>query len=99
MIMATVTPPRFTKQVLVMLEPTVSGEIFAAAEAAGLGASAMCRDLIAAGLRAKRKEWERNGTAPTPEAIERLCAEHREQGERQTTRRRGNDVERRKVNG
>jgi hypothetical protein len=97
--MATVTPPKFTKQVMVMLEPKISGEVYAYAETLGRSASAVCRDLIAAGLRAKRREWERDGAVPAPEEIERLRAEHQEQGNAQTERRRADDIERRRTNG
>jgi hypothetical protein len=93
--MATVTPPRYTKQVMVLLEPEVSGEVYAFAEAAGISASAMCRDLIAVGLSTGRKKWA--AIAPDAAEIERLRAEHRRQGEAQTKRRREDDADRRKA--
>lgn len=91
--MATVTPPKYTKQAMVMLDPDVSGEVYAMAEAAGLSASAMCRDLIAEGLIVARRKWR--AIAPTPERVEELRAEHRRQGEAQTERRRNDDALRR----
>lgn len=95
--MATVTPPKYTKQVMVLLEPDTSGEVYAWAQAQGRSASAVCRELIAAGLKAKRAQWERDAAVPpSAERIESLQAEHRRQGEAQTERRREDDADRRK---
>jgi hypothetical protein len=92
----TVTPPRYTKQIMVLLEPEVSGEVYAWARAQGRSASAVCRELIAAGLTSKRRDWGRGGNVPDDQEIEALRAEHRRQGEAQTERRREDDAERRK---
>lgn len=91
--MPTVTPPKYTKQVMVLLEPDVSGEVYAMAKAAGISASAMCRDLIAEGLMVGRKKW--SAIAPDAAEVEQLIAEHRRQGEAQTERRRQDDAARR----
>lgn len=95
--MGTVTPPKYTKQVMVLLEPDVSGEVYAMAKAAGISASAMCRDLIAEGLEVGRKKWA--AIAPDAAEVERLRAEHRAQGDAQTGRRREDDADRRKPTG
>lgn len=94
--MPTVTPPTYTKQVMVMLEPDISGEVYAWARRSKRSASAVMRDLIAAGLQVKREQWAAEVGVPADAEIRRLRAEHRAQGAAQTDRRREDDAERRK---
>lgn len=95
--MPTVTPPKYTKQVMVLLDPDVSGVVYAWAEVLGVSASAASRQLIAGGLEVCPPAWATLGVeAPTAERIAELQAEHRAQGEAQTERRRGDDADRRK---
>jgi hypothetical protein len=100
MTVPTVTPPKYTKQVMVLLEPDTSGEVYAWAEQISISGSATCREIIAAGLAVMRDKWVAAGIEPpTKKRIEQLRAEHRRQGDEQTARRRGDDAERRKPSG
>lgn len=94
--MPTVTPPTYTKQVMVMLEPEISGEVYAWAAKRKCSGSAVMRDLIAAGLAAKREQWAAEVGVPADAEIRRLRAEHRRQGLAQTERRQRDDADRRK---
>lgn len=94
--MPTVVPPKYVKQVMVLLEPEVSGEIYAWAEQFGLSASAMMRELISAGLKARRPVWEADAKAVSPVRVAELQIAHGAQGGAQVDRRRDYDADRRK---
>lgn len=79
-----------------MLEPEISGEVYAWAARSKRSASAIMRDLIAAGLTVKREQWAAEVGVPADAEIRRLRAEHRRQGLAQTERRQRDDADRRK---
>jgi hypothetical protein len=89
------TTAKYTKQMGVMVVPETGGEIGAWAEIMGVPQSQTLRELVEAGIKAKRKEWiKRHGDLPAD-----LLAAHIErctrQGGRQVDRRRDYDDNRR----
>lgn len=87
---------QYTKQMSAMVLPEVGGEIGAWAEVRGVPHSQIMRELINAGLEAKRAEWTAGLGKPLSQ---RLLAEHTRrctrQGGKQVDRRRDYDSNRR----
>lgn len=89
-------PPRYTAQVVVMVEPEVAAQIAAWATHGRMSASLAAREVIEAGLRSMRKRWTGAfGELPADIADAALVVV-RERAQRQVDRRRGNDSNRRK---
>lgn len=95
-IMANPTTAKYTKQMSAMVLPEVGGEIGAWGEAlGGVPHSEIMRELIDAGLKAKRKEWVRKHGELPAELLSAHVERCTRQGGRQLSRRRDYDDNRR----
>lgn len=94
--MANPTTAKYTKQMSAMVLPEVGGEIGAWGEAlGGVPHSEIMRELIDAGLKAKRKEWVRRHGELDGELLAAHVERCTRQGGRQLSRRRDYDDNRR----
>ena len=93
--MANPTVAKYTKQMSAMVLPEVGGEIGAWAETRGVAHSEIMRELIDAGLKAKRAAWARQHGSLRDELLRAHVERCTRQGGRQLDRRRDYDDNRR----
>jgi hypothetical protein len=89
-------PPKYTAQVVVMVEPEVAAEIAAWATHGRMSASLAARKIIEAGLRTKRREWIKAYGELSENILRTALVLVHERARRQIERRRRNDSDRRR---
>lgn len=86
---------KYTKQMSAMVLPATGGEIGAWGETMGVPHSEIMRELIDAGLKAKRRQWVKEFGPLDPALLEAHVQRCTRQGGKQLDRRRDYDENRR----